>query len=99
MNSSLSSPSLPTEYKLTITEITVHDKSRSPLTHLDTTVVKLEDEGGGAYITISQGEDEIRFDLDELPLVNEAVDRLMMQHKGTNKASSFEGPAYLTWGK
>ena len=99
MNSSLSSPSLPTEYKLTVTEITVHDKSRSPLTHLDTTVVKLEDEGGGAYITIRQGEDEIRFDLDELPLVNEAVDRLIVQHEGMNKASSAAAPAYLTWGK
>ena len=99
MNSSLSSPSLPTEYKLTVTEITVHDKSRSPLTHLDTTVVKLEDEGGGAYITIRQGEDEIRFDLDELPLVNEAVDRLIVQHEGMNKASSVAAPAYSTWGK
>ncbi len=99
MNSSLSSPSLPTEYKLTVTEITVHDKSRSPLTHLDTTVVKLEDEGGGAYITIRQGEDEIRFDLDELPLVNEAVDRLIVQYEGTNKASSVAAPAYSTWGK
>jgi hypothetical protein len=99
MNSCLSSPSLPTEYKLTVTEITVHDKSRSPLTHLDTTVVKLEDEGGGAYITISQGEDEIRFDLDELPLVSEAVDRLIVQHEGMNKASSVAAPAYSTWGK
>ncbi len=99
MNSSVSSPSLSTEYKLTVTEITVHDKSRSPLTHLDTTVVKLEDEGGGAYITIRQGEDEIRFDLDELPLVNEAVDRLIVQHEGMNKASSVAAPAYSTRGK
>ena len=70
-----------TEYKSTITEITVHDASRNPLTHFEVTVIKLADEGGGAYITIIQGEDEIRLDFNELPLMNEAIDRLMMQHK------------------
>ena len=70
-----------TEYKSTITEITVHDASRNPLTHFEATVIKLADEGGGAYITIIQGEDEIRLDFNELPLMNEAIDRLMMQHK------------------
>ena len=70
-----------TKYKSTITEITVHDASRNPLTHFEATVIKLADEGGGAYITIIQGEDEIRLDFNELPLMNEAIDRLMMQHK------------------
>lgn len=70
-----------TEYKSTITEITVHDASRNPLTHFEATVIKLADEGGGAYITITQGENEIRLDFNELPLMNEAIDRLMMQHK------------------
>ena len=70
-----------TEYKSTITEITVHDASRNPLTHFEATVIKLADEGGGAYITIIQGEDEIRLDFNELSLMNEAIDRLMMQHK------------------
>lgn len=70
-----------TEYKSTITEITVHDASCNPLTHFEATVIKLADEGGGAYITIIQGENEIRLDFNELPLMNEAIDRLMMQHK------------------
>lgn len=68
-------------YKSTITEITVHDESRNCLTDFEATVIKLADEGGGAYITIVQGENEIRLDIDELPLVNEAIDRLMMQRK------------------
>lgn len=70
-----------TTYKSTITEITVHDDSRNCLTDFEATVIKLADEGGGAYITITQGENEIRLDFDELPLVNEAIDRLMMQRK------------------
>ena len=70
-----------TTYKSTITEITVHDDSRNCLTDFEATVIKLTDEGGGAYITIVQGENEIRLDINELPLVNEAVDRLLMQHK------------------
>lgn len=70
-----------TTYKSTITEITVHDASRNPLTHFEATVVKLADEGGGSYITIMQGEGEIRLDFNELPLVIEAIDRLMMQYK------------------
>jgi ribosome maturation factor RimP len=70
-----------TSYKSTITEITVHDDPRNCLTDFEATVIKLADEGGGAYITIIQGENEIRLDLDELPLVSQAVDRLLMQHK------------------
>jgi len=70
-----------TTYTSTITEITVHDDSRNCLTDFEATVIKLADEGGGAYITIIQGENEIRLDLEELPLVNEAIDRLLMQHK------------------
>jgi len=78
-----------TEYKSTITEITVHDASRNPLTHFEATVIRLADDGGGAYITITQGENEIRLDCNELPLMNEAIDRLMMQHK-TKDAQSQE---------
>ena len=43
--------------------------------------MKLADEGGGAYVTIIQGENEIKLDYNELPLVNQAIDRLMMQYK------------------
>ena len=74
------SPMTDTDYKSTITEITVHDASRNVLTDFEATVIKLADEGGGAYITIVQGESEIRLDYNELPLVNEAIDRLMMQY-------------------
>lgn len=74
-----------TDYKSTITEIAVHDESRDCLTDIEATVIKLADDGGGAYITIVQGENGIRLDINELPLVNEAIDRLLMQHK-TKKA-------------
>jgi hypothetical protein len=72
----------PPDYKSTITEITVHDASRNVLTDWEATVIKLADEGGGIYITIVQGENEVRLDCDELPLVNKAIDCLMMQHRG-----------------
>jgi hypothetical protein len=74
-------PTSSPDYQSTITEITVHNASRNVLTDWDATVVKLADEGGGAYITIIQGENEIKLDYNELPLVNEAIDRLMMQYK------------------
>jgi hypothetical protein len=74
-------PTSSPDYQSTITEITVHDASRNVLTDWEATVVKLADEGGGAYVTIIQGENEIRLDYNELPLVNEAIDRLMMQYK------------------
>jgi hypothetical protein len=72
----------PPDYKSTITEITVHDASRNVLTDWEATVIKLADEGGGIYITIVQGENEVRLDCDELPVVNKAIDCLMMQYKG-----------------
>ena len=74
-------PTFSPDYQSTITEITVHDASRNVLTDWEATVVKLADEGGGAYVTIIQGENEIKLDYNELPLVNEAINRLMMQHK------------------
>ena len=74
-------PTFSPDYQSTITEITVHDASRNVLTDWEVTVVKLADEGGGAYVTIIQGENEIKLDYNELPLVNEAINRLMMQHK------------------
>jgi hypothetical protein len=74
-------PTSSPDYQSTITEITVHDASRNVFTDWEATVVKLADEGGGAYITIIQGENEIKLDYNELPLVNKAIDRLMMQHK------------------
>jgi hypothetical protein len=77
----------PPDYKSTITEITVHDASRNVLTDWEATVIKLADEGGGIYITIVQGENEVRLDCDELPLVNKAIDCLMMQYRGSNDCS------------
>jgi hypothetical protein len=79
-------PTSSPDYQSTITEITVHDASLNVFTDREATVVKLADEGGGAYITIIQGENEIRLDYNELPLVNEAIDRLMMQYKAEDSA-------------
>jgi hypothetical protein len=63
--------------KLTITEISIHKKSDSPIFGELNTKVKLADEGGGMFVKISQDSDdgysEIRFGFDELDYLNEAI--------------------------
>jgi hypothetical protein len=71
--------------KLTITEISIHRKSDSPIFGELNTKVKLQDEGGGMFVKISQdseaGYSEIRLGFDELEYLNEAI--LILQKQET----------------
>lgn len=63
--------------KLTITEIAVHSENDSPIFGEFNTKIKLEDEGGGMFVKISQDSDhgysEVRLGFDELEYVNKAI--------------------------
>jgi len=66
--------------KLTVTEIAVHKETESPIFGELTTHVKLEDEGGGAFVKICQSRDtgynEIRIDFDEVEYLFQAIEKL-----------------------
>ena len=64
--------------KMTITEVAVHPEDESPVFGRLTTRVRLDDEGGGAFVKLVQEDDagklnEVRFDFKELEAVVEAI--------------------------
>lgn len=66
--------------KLTITEISVHRETESPVFGEIVTRVKLDDEGGGTFVKLIQhndsGENEISLDFNEIPYIMNAIDML-----------------------
>jgi hypothetical protein len=69
--------------KATITEIIIHRDEDPDLTQ-DTTTVKLVDEGGGRFITLTQYNDNyneitLRLDPTEIPLLVETINKLLNQ--------------------
>ena len=66
--------------KLTVTEIAVHKEEESPIFGDIVTHVKLDDEGGGTFIKITQHNDtqmnEIRLDFNEVEYILKAIEML-----------------------
>jgi hypothetical protein len=67
--------------KLTITEVAVHFEGESPIFGELTTIVKLEDEGAGYFLTIGQYDHIIRLGLEEFDTLIKAV-ALIKQQEG-----------------
>ena len=69
--------------KLTVTEIAVHKEDESPIFGDIVTHVKLDDEGGGTFIKITQHNDtkmdEIRLDFNEIEHILKAIEMLKAQ--------------------
>ena len=69
--------------KLTVTEIAVHREDESPIFGDIVTHVKLDDEGGGTFIKITQHNDtkmdEIRLDFNEIEHILKAIEMLKAQ--------------------
>lgn len=69
--------------KLTVTEIAVHKEGESPIFGEIVTHVKLDDEGGGPFIKITQHNDtkmdEIRLDFNEIEYILKAIETLKAQ--------------------
>jgi hypothetical protein len=66
--------------KLTVTEITVHREDESPVFGELVTHVKLDDEGGGAFVKLIQFNNiqmnEVRFGFNEFEYLVQAVNAL-----------------------
>ena len=69
--------------KLTVTEIAVHKEDESPIFGEIVTHVKLDDEGAGTFIKITQHNDiqvnEIRLDFNEIEHILKAIEMLKAQ--------------------
>lgn len=79
-----------TGYAMTISEIVVHRVNSNYCYGDGSITVRLEDEGGGAFITLTQAESVssgVRVDLEELDLVVKAARQLMAQNPIANAAS------------
>lgn len=63
----------------TITAISIHRAGESPVFGKETITVRLEDEGGGAFIVLEQEDNKIRLDIEELDEIREAVDIMLGQ--------------------
>ncbi len=70
-----------TKYKTTVVAIAVHAENENPAYGEGVTVVRLEDEGGGPFLSLTKTPGDwdrtLRFDLDEFRAVAAAVDVLM----------------------
>lgn len=64
--------------KMTITEIAIHAKDESPIFGQMVTKLRIDDEGGGAFVKLVQEDEtgqiqEVRFDFSELEAIIEAI--------------------------
>lgn len=75
------------KYQTTILKVAVHREEEHPIFGEGVTYVKVEDEGGGPFIVIEQddsdfhqkGMNHLRFDYEELQVIQEAAKMLMHQ--------------------
>ena len=71
------------DYTCTITQVTIHRQGDNPLTTPGTTVVSLDDMGGGHFISVTQhssgAEGSVLLDPDEIPKLQEAAQILLQQ--------------------
>jgi len=68
------------EYKITPIAVSVHRKSESPIFGEGVTNIRIDDEGGGMFLVISQEDKEIRCDIEELELILSAARELIAPH-------------------
>lgn len=72
-----------TAVKTTINSIAIHRAGDSPIFGESTTIVRLDDDGGGPFIVIEQVTEAlhsvVKLDPDELPAVMRAAFRLLRQ--------------------
>lgn len=63
--------------KMTILEVAIHPENENPVFGERSTHVRLSDEAGGSFVTISQSTDngygEIRLDFEEIETLVEAI--------------------------
>ena len=70
-----------TDYKTTITQVTIHKADESAVFGESATRVKLEDEGAGQYLILEQDGGSISLDPEELELIIIEARKIMAQFK------------------
>jgi hypothetical protein len=72
---------MPKAYRSTLTAIAIHREDTNPVYGEETTIVRIEDEGGGPFFILSQssddGERSIRLDYDEFKLISQSAEILL----------------------
>jgi hypothetical protein len=72
-------------YKRTVITESIHRETEHPIYSEGVTLVRLEDEAGGAFIILEQEGVQIRLDPDELEQIYESAKELLMQPAIINK--------------
>jgi hypothetical protein len=70
------------KYMATITSVSVHPEGDNPVFAETATTIRLQDEGGGYFIELGQGEGSIRLDAEEIDLVMNEAKKLLKNAKG-----------------
>lgn len=69
------------EYRITTTEISVHEIEMNPLSHRATRVQLIGNKVGGYYLQLEQEDQAIELDPEELPHLLKACRQLLHQMK------------------
>jgi len=68
------------ELKSTILKISIHRDNINPVFGEGATHVSIDDEGGGGFIVIENGEGKLRLELNELELITKTARKLLNQY-------------------
>ena len=72
--------------KIRCTELTL-TPDNAPIIDERVTIIKIEDEGGGEFISLKQhGQDEVRIDDNEWEYINRAVEQMIQEIKDNQEA-------------
>ncbi len=69
------------KYITSIISTVVHLDDRNPIFGDDITTITIDDDACGGYIVLTQNEQTIRVDLDELQLIAKTAMKLLAQYK------------------
>ncbi len=78
------------ENRLTVTQVTMHRAGDSPVFGDSAMRFNLDDEGGGMFVRVtgSTPSDPVKFDFDELPMIQHAFEMLRQAEDGEQGESN-----------
>lgn len=73
------------KYITSVISTVVHMNDRNPIFGEDVTTITIDDEAAGGYIVLTQEEQTIKVDLDELQLITKTAMKMLAQYKKHEK--------------
>ena len=70
------------EYKATVMKVAIHPADKNPAYDDGVTYIEVVDEAAGAFLELSQGDQRIRIDPDELELILTEAQRMLARFPG-----------------